>query len=138
MRRWRCILDQDMESERGTTRNGHNRKTTVLTDKWIDATGGAARSAGNVRVHQRLAVVRQTPVQMILAVVGEQPGRGNEGEACIQFPFHSALALPMKVLNLHQPFEYLVPVPRCPISRDTGPTVGRWNTGPGPAGSFPR
>ncbi len=46
---------------------------------------------------------------MILAMVGEQPGHGNQGEACIQFLFHSARALPMKVLNLHQPFGYLVP-----------------------------
>ena len=46
---------------------------------------------------------------MILAVVGEQPGHGNEGEACIQLLFHSPLALPMKVLNLHQLFGYLVP-----------------------------
>ncbi len=45
---------------------------------------------------------------MILAMVGEQPGHGNEGEACIQLLFHSPLALPMKVLNLHQPFGYLV------------------------------
>ena len=42
-------------------------------------------------------------------MVGEQPGHGNQGEACIQFLFHAALALPMKVLNLHQPFGYLVP-----------------------------
>ena len=42
-------------------------------------------------------------------MVGEQPGHGNQGEACIQFLFHAPLALPMKVLNLHQPFGYLVP-----------------------------
>ena len=62
-----------------------------------------------IRLHQRLAVVRQPPVHMILAMVGEQPGHGNQGEACIPFLFHAALALPMKVLNLHQPFGYLVP-----------------------------
>ncbi len=61
-----------------------------------------------MRLHQRLAVVRQPPVHMILAMVGEQPGHGNQGEACIQFLFHAPLALPMKVLNLHQPFGYLV------------------------------
>ena len=62
-----------------------------------------------MRLHQRLPVVRQTPVQMILAVVGEQPGHGNQGEACIPLLFHAPLALPMKVLDLHQPFGYLVP-----------------------------
>ena len=61
-----------------------------------------------MRLHRRLAVVRQPPVQMILAVVGEQPGHGNQGEACIPFLFHAALALPMKVLDLHQLFGYLV------------------------------
>ncbi len=45
---------------------------------------------------------------MILAMVGEQPGHGSQGEACIQFLFHAPFALPMKVLNLHQPFGYLV------------------------------
>ena len=45
---------------------------------------------------------------MILAVVGEQPGHGNQGEVCIPFLFHAALALPMKVLDLHQLFGYLV------------------------------
>ena len=41
-------LDQDVEGERGNTRNGHHRKT-VLDGQWLHAAGGAARSTRDLR-----------------------------------------------------------------------------------------
>ncbi len=66
----------------------------------------------------RLAMFVRAFVPSMVAVTGEPPGHGVQGEAGIEFLFHSPLAWSMEVFHLHPLFGHLVPffhAPSCAI-----------------------
>ena len=66
----------------------------------------------------RLAMFVRAFVPSMVAVTGEPPGHGVQGEAGIEFLFHSPLAWPMEVFHLHPLLGHLVPffhAPSCAI-----------------------
>ena len=66
----------------------------------------------------RLAMFVRAFVPSMVAVTGEPPGHGVQGEAGIAFLFHSPLAWSMEVFHLHPLFGHLVPffhAPSCAI-----------------------